>query len=546
MGAREGLLHLVHHAHSDRSGGLPERRRERRAGLGRFGRHLDGSGAGPLHLQVPYYPSGRLSDRSDAHPRNLLGPQSSGRAFHGGSRRDVKLCAMCHNPQTVDPDTGENQDMDVIIHKIHRGANLPSVQAGKPYIIVGYNQSIHDYSHVVYPQDIRNCKNCHVGTVPNQAPSQASAFMTEPTRAACGSCHDNINWVTGEGHAAGPATSDDRCGTCHQPDGPEFGPSVKGAHVVPAHSSQLLGLNATIVSVSNVKPGENPTIVIKVTNNDGTAVDPTTFATFAPMMAGPTTSYLNYWREDARKTLKYDAATGNTTYTFTKAIPADATGTYAFTVDVRRSVNLKRADGEADVVAREAAFNPIHYAAVTGTVATPRRTAVDVAKCNSCHDLLTFHGGQRLATQQCAICHHPKLTAAGATKEGPKESVSFQYMIHKIHRGEELQNGYFVKGSSYGGVVYPGALTDCNGCHVNGSQQLPPPVTADAVDVPAAFFTPLGPGTAACLSCHDSRDAAAHAYLNTANFPGSTTPAEACATCHGPNSEWSVDKIHAD
>ena len=56
----------------------------------------------------------------------------------------------------------------------------------------------------------------------------------------------------------------------------------------------------------------------------------------------------------------------------------------------------------------------------------------------------------------------------------------------------------------------------------------------------------MGNGTAACLSCHDSRDAAAHAFLNTATFPGSTTPAEACASCHGPNSEWAVDKVHAD
>ena len=48
-----------------------------------------------------------------------------------------------------------------------------------------------------------------------------------------------------------------------------------------------------------------------------------------------------------------------------------------------------------------------------------------------------------------------------------------------------------------------------------------------------------GPGTAACLGCHDTRDAAAHAYLNTAVF------GEACGACHGANSEWSVSKVHA-
>ena len=54
----------------------------------------------------------------------------------------------------------------------------------------------------------------------------------------------------------------------------------------------------------------------------------------------------------------------------------------------------------------------------------------------------------------------------------------------------------------------------------------------------------MGPAAAACLSCHDSKDAAAHAYLNTTDFGGEGT-FEACATCHGPNSEWSVDKVHA-
>ncbi len=474
-------------------------------------------------------------------------------AFHGGSRRDVKLCVLCHNPQTIDPDTGESQDMAVLIHKIHRGENLPSVKAGKPYIIIGHNQSVVDFSHVVYPQDIRNCDNCHEGTVPAQKTSQSHIWYSNPTRNACGACHDDINWTSGAGHAAGPQANNDACATCHPADGPEFGATVRGAHTIPLKSTQLAGLNVQIVSATNMKAGAKPTVVFKVTNNKGEALDATKLSTFSPMLAGPTTSYRYYYRENAKTAGTFDAAAGTTTYTFTNPIPADETGTWAISADVYRTVTIKRADGGADVSVRESAVNPMKYYAVASGTATARRVAVDMAKCNKCHDSLALHGGQRMVIDECVICHNPTVTdeEVRPATAGAPESVSFQYMIHRIHSGEELQNDFTVYGhgssvNNYNHVVYPGALTNCDACHVNGTQQLPPPVTADAVHAPRAFFNPLGAGTAACLGCHDSRDAAAHAYLNTATFPGSTNPAEACATCHGPNSDWSVDKVHAD
>ena len=121
-------------------------------------------------------------------------------------------------------------------------------------------------------------------------------------------------------------------------------------------------------------------------------------------------------------------------------------------------------------------------------------------------------------------------------------------MIHRIHTGKELTQDFTVYGFgntpiNFNTVGYPGDRRNCAACHVTGGQQLPVPATAGAVDAQRDWFTPQGPGTAACLGCHDGRDAAAHAYLNTTQFRGQ--PAEACATCHGPGKDWAVDKVHA-
>jgi decaheme c-type cytochrome, OmcA/MtrC family len=467
---------------------------------------------------------------------------------HGGSRLDLKLCVLCHQPQTTDPDTGNTVDMKVMAHKIHDGKNLPSVIAGTPYQIIGNAQSLHDFSTVSFPQDIRNCANCHEGTVAANKGAGAAVWYTNPSRLACGSCHDDVDWVTGANHPAGPQADDKACASCHQPDGLEFDASIKGAHTVPEKSKQLKGLNVAIVSVTNMAAGKKPTVVFKITNGDGTAVDGTKLTTFSPILGGPTSNYTTPFRENALTTGVFSAAAGTTTYTFTAALPVDASGTWTISADTRRSVNLKRGDGKADIVIREAAMNPIKYVAVTGAV-TPRRLVVAITQCNQCHDRLALHGGQRLTTEECVICHNPTGNdqANRAASAGPPESISFQRMIHRIHTGENLTQDFTVSSSNFNEVRFPGDTRNCAKCHVSTAAYTLPLQQTNIASVITLrdYFTPHGPATAACLGCHDNKDAAAHAFLNTASFPGSTIPAEACATCHGTGKDWAVEKVHA-
>jgi OmcA/MtrC family decaheme c-type cytochrome len=105
-------------------------------------------------------------------------------AFHGGHAFGMEQCVMCHQPQNVDPSTGNSLDLKVMAHKIHMGSSLPSVVAGTPYTITGYMNSVNDFSKVVDPADVRRCEVCHDQTT---GAAQAKAFLQKPTSTACGS-----------------------------------------------------------------------------------------------------------------------------------------------------------------------------------------------------------------------------------------------------------------------------------------------------------------------------------------------------------------------
>lgn len=469
---------------------------------------------------------------------------------HGGSRRDLKLCVLCHSPQTTDPDTGLSMDMEILTHKIHAPGMLK-----EPYVIIGNQQSVHDYSEVTFPQDVRNCDNCHEGITAAQKTSQSQLWYTAPTRDACGACHDTVNFATGEGHHGVPPQADDsQCAKCHIPDsGEEWDASIKGAHTIPTKSKQLAGVKVTIASVANVEPGKTPTVAFKITDKTGAAVDGSKLSTFAPILAGPTSSYTKYYRENGLAKAQFDPATGNTLYTFTAKVPDDATGTWTISGDFYKTYTLQRATPDANggttiANVRDAAFNPIKYVNVKGGAVEPRRMPTTTAQCNTCHDQLALHGGQRQNVEECVICHNPTMTDQSQRPgdAGAPEAISFQYLIHRVHKGHQLENDFTVYGFGgtphhYNEVTFPGDLRNCVKCHTAGSYI--PPTKGDAVTTPRDYFSPMGSATASCLGCHDSRDAAAHAFLNTTEFGGK--PAEACGTCHGSNSTWATDKVHA-
>lgn len=465
---------------------------------------------------------------------------------HGGSRQDVKLCVTCHQPQTIDPDTGNTVDFKVMIHKIHDGASLPSVLAGTPYVIIGNAQSVNDFSTVVFPQDIRNCTTCHAPPA-----TQATNWYAFPGRAACASCHDDIDWVTGANHPGGPQADDSQCASCHQPQGGrEWDASIRGAHTVPFKSTQLRGLNAKIVSVSNTAPGQKPAVVFQLTQNDSSFVTPSSLGSnLNLLMGGPTSDYAIDPIRQRADASSYDAGTGLATFNFSTAIPSTATGTWAFSIEARRTITLNPAPKDGPPTVTEGADNPVAYAAVTDPVAVPRRAVVAIANCNTCHDRLALHGGQRFKTEECVMCHNPNASDVSQRPASalPVESIDFKRLIHRIHTGDELTQDFTIYGfggsvNNFNGVRYPGDRRDCEKCHLPGTENVPDNPSFGVLlptNTPRDYFSPMQWTATACLGCHDTRSTAAHAFTSTSPF------GEACAACHGTDLDFSVAKVHA-
>jgi OmcA/MtrC family decaheme c-type cytochrome len=449
---------------------------------------------------------------------------------HGGSRLTVEMCILCHTPQTINPDTQLTQDMPVLIHKLHMGSSLPSVKAGTPYRI-WHRGAWSDFSTVVFPRDIRDCTVCH-----KDAP-QADNWKTNPSRATCGSCHDDVNFATGENHVGLPIFSDNECKNCHTSVAAnDFDASIPGAHVIPNQSATLPGIVMKVIKVENATPGNAPIVTFSVNDKAGNAVDISKLTRMNVLLSGDNTDY-----QTGAAGIRVSEAAGKApgsngvyTYQMTNKVPAGAVGSYTISLEARNAVVLL-AGTQKEVTATDCAKPVEYYFSVDSSAVAARRNVVSTEKCSACHQDLTFvHGGTRNETQECVICHNPTLTDGTS-----KQSVNFAWQIHSIHRGEALANPYILGTTNYQEVRFPGDVKDCTTCHLKGTYN-PDVVGAVAPVASTGGFTPTTlPIAAACQGCHDDKATASHALANT------TSLGESCTACHGSQAEFSMDKVHS-
>jgi len=402
-------------------------------------------------------------------------------------------------------------------------------------------------SEVLHQVKVQNtvfgCVNNAPGTFRGEAGQDHEVWMTLPTRWVCGSCHDHIDFAAGDGHLA--QADDSQCATCHQPSsGEEFDRSVTGAHTVNYQSAQLGGVLVQIVDIESTAPGNKPKVTFSLSNKWG-PLSPSKLGRLRFSINGPNDDFSFYMQEDAMDNLKKRGP--NWEFTFASRLPAEAIGSFTLGVEGRISGAVINEGQDNEFTMSDQMQNFAEPFAVTDAAPVSRRMVVDDAKCESCHANLSLHGSNRHdANAYCQTCHMPSATDAAVRPEGEGEpqSIDFRYMIHKIHRGAELEKGYVVYGyrsslHDFSHVEYVGDLRNCEACHVDDSYTLPLNSGLESVTTPRDIWTPMMPETASCLSCHDSEGAAIHADSNTSDL------GEACATCHGVGKTYSVEAVHA-
>jgi OmcA/MtrC family decaheme c-type cytochrome len=495
-------------------------------------------------------------------------------AEHGGSRRSVEYCVVCHNAATTDPDSGESVDLAYMAHSIHRGENRNS-----PYVVYGFQNEAFDAGDVTYPQPISFCETCH--TQSDAAP-QGDDWQANPNVAACGGCHDAGVTKTGPDATTGRYTylykhsttllppdfmpADGTCSGCHRPDGAAG--SVLEVHQNEEARKQIDNgslFTYEIVNIENAVVGQAPKVTFRILDANGAPIDVKAITTgrlrldfaWTPQdihnvadIAG------NAYAADRGEAVVIDlianmasvAANGDGTFSYTLSQPlpagfADAAlGTGLMVV-----LEGRRQMPDGSNAYPESAFR------FSGTA---RTAIVAQEKCEVCHKRLALHGGSRAGDPMiCTVCHSSSLGGTWLDSGGNPEvfgPLALGAFIHGLHASNV---------EPFGAVTYPQSLARCDACHLSGTfntartTALPLTVDAGTTDssgaTTRAWTDDLADSATAgtCKGCHTSPEAATHMLSQGGAFAVSKTLApsssvEGCPVCHGAGSTFDTAVLH--
>jgi len=451
-------------------------------------------------------------------------------AMHGGPRKTVEYCVTCHNPGSVDPDSGESVDMAYLAHSIHRGADRST-----PYIIYGFGGSTHDYSEVHYPQSTTYCETCHTYSLSH---TDGDNWNEGATAKTCGGCHadglvaQNFDPVTGQAeylfnHAVTDVDlgilPDGECAGCHTGAIPTAGPPlavhsvIRGDDRVRAAAGDNFVFE--ILGATNTGPGQTPVVTFRISDPQGNPYDIFTDPEFTNSNAAlnlyvqwatddyyggdenglvqgaridnslavsaiqdlnfqdtayPYRMYLGAIRDAIQNGGGSSNADGSYTVPFFRALPDPFTGDVA--IGLAGHPAWEYTDQNAvTAFDRAAAVSAVYFPGA------PRQTAVESAKCNGCHKRLQFHGGNRNGNIEiCLLCHNADTAvcstgpeADGSCPLGQLDGNGNPVFEEGYHFGRLVHSIHTASTSFEGGafadVKYPQSPAGCEACHKPGA-----------------------------------------------------------------------------
>ena len=473
-------------------------------------------------------------------------------SFHGGARFDLQYCAMCHESYSFDAQSGNSIDLKVMIHKIHSGETLPSVEAGGFYGIFGFGNTFTDFSDDRLPagqaqlHDLPRGKRHRHAAGEQLAPNREHGDLQLVPRQRQFRHRCEPRWRRRDGRHLHVVPRSERRGG--QPERRER------AHVIPENEAakrfkfevvkvQAIKLDgspgdtacAATTTACKVLPGEFPLVTIKVSDPaTGTPYklsDPafTNVIPCTPRAAGhdlqsddgaPACACRVHddqlhqpgaaaprRRSRSRSTILATAAAPAGSPAAAGGAPTlNADGSYSKAGAKPLPSGLIGGSGasflEGRTIVDVSATSTPEYAEVGVTssagVVFPITDGTPVAlarswtcqRCDDCHQSLSFHGDNRNDnTDLCATCHNPE-NAAGADA-GRRPAVGLQAHDPRHPLGATYDFG----GLSFASVRYPGKINNCEGCHK--------PDTYYPVDPAKVFATSITRGANAASPVDD-------------------------------------------
>ena len=510
---------------------------------------------------------------------------------HGGPRRTVEYCVVCHNPASIDPDAGESVDMAYMAHSIHVGLE----DRTKPYVVYGFGGIKYDFSEVTYPQPTAFCETCH--TKSDSMP-QGDDWKAYPSAAACGGCHAKGLTKTGPSATTGLYTykyqhantqlasivfDDGTCADCHRASG-VAGDILESHKQVEDRQAIEQGdlFTYKIIKVENAEVGKAPKVTFQILGSDGKALNVKAITTGRLRLdfAWTTQDIHNVadvagakYAVDRGETLQIDLLVaankdaiidnldGTFSYTLASVLPA------GFKSDALGTGLMVALEGRRQMEDGSEAYPESAFAFAGGAA---RDKLVEQDKCEDCHKRLAIHGGSRAGDpMMCVVCHNSSAGGKWWDDEdddgvrdpgevGDYGPLALGAFIHNLHNSKVP--------AMTETVTYPQNPARCEGCHVDGQDAayftarvgaLPLTVDAgtDLEDGPEALSASddLADSATAgtCKGCHDTGPALSHMAANGAAFgvakqlaPSSST--EACAVCHGKGRAVDTAEAHAE